>query len=90
MNVQAHLARKRAAAGTGINADQWRDLVAASFNLCCYCGSRLSQPTLDHIESLARGGSHEIDNAAVACRACNCSKSDTRLVVWLARLRQVA
>lgn len=33
-----------------------------------------SYPTLDHIQALAKGGSHTRDNAALACSRCNSRK----------------
>ncbi|MFJ8948007.1 HNH endonuclease [Streptomyces sp. NPDC102395] len=34
------------------------------------------QATLDHLTPTSRGGRHDADNVAVACRSCNSSKQD--------------
>lgn len=70
--------------GTGISSGEIDSLFAASLGICAYCNER-KPLTLDHIEPLAGGGLHEIDNAAAACRSCNAKKNATTLVVWLAK-----
>jgi 5-methylcytosine-specific restriction endonuclease McrA len=77
-------ARKFNAPGRGVTAAQWRQVVADSLGLCAYCNERRPL-TMDHIEPLALGGEHDIDNITAACGPCNYSKCDTPLVVWLAR-----
>ncbi len=42
--------------------------------VCIYCGSA-EDLTIDHLTPLARGGPHQQDNLAVACRRCNSRKS---------------
>lgn len=79
-----HRARKITAPGRGIAPSQWLDILAASLGLCAYCNERRPL-TLDHIEPLALGGEHDVDNAAAACKSCNSSKGDTPLLLWLAR-----
>lgn len=83
-----HNARKRNAPGSGVTAAQWREVLAESLGLCAYCGER-KPLTMDHVEPIALGGAHDIDNIAAACGSCNSSKNDTPLVVWLA-LRALA
>jgi 5-methylcytosine-specific restriction endonuclease McrA len=34
---------------------------------------------IDHVQPLAKGGSHTYDNLRVACAVCNCRKSDLTL-----------
>ncbi len=41
--------------------------------VCIYCGSD-KDLTVDHLVPLARGGPHQQDNLAVACRSCNSRK----------------
>ncbi len=43
---------------------------------CAYCFSLspLEAVTIDHVTPMSRGGSHTIDNIALACRPCNQSK----------------
>ena len=50
---------------------------------CSYCG--LPADTVDHIEPLQGGGDSSSANLTAACRSCNASKSDTPLLIWLAR-----
>lgn len=57
--------------------------------MCHLCGTRMihfsriqdvRQPrgaTIDHILPLARGGSGEVSNLALACRCCNEAKADS-------------
>lgn len=80
----ARRARKVAAPGRGVTGNQWRQISVEALGLCAYCNNDCT-PTLDHIEPLARGGEHDIDNAAAACGACNSSKGDTPLFLWLAK-----
>ena len=48
---------------------------------CAYCGG--SATTFDHVEPLARGGKHHVDNLVPACKPCNFSKNDKPLLVWM-------
>lgn len=46
---------------------------------CYYCGDSLNPWTnfaIDHIRSLARGGTNALPNLAPVCRACNSRKGD--------------
>lgn len=59
-----------------------RNQLAADSPHCAYCGKFLPQEderTLDHVTALARGGTHDPSNAALACRACNAFKRDMSL-----------
>jgi 5-methylcytosine-specific restriction endonuclease McrA len=51
---------------------------------CLYCGDT-KNITIDHIVPLARGGKHEANNLAPACRRCNSSKCDRLLSEWPGR-----
>lgn len=42
-------------------------------------GHASSDLTVDHIVPLAKGGTHDVDNLAVLCRACNSRKHDRLL-----------
>lgn len=48
---------------------------------CAYCGS-LEYIEIDHIVPLSRGGLHEPENLAPACRSCNRSKGAKLLSEW--------
>lgn len=86
-NVRARCAKRRAlqsaAPGRGISPAEWREILAGALGICAYCNER-RRLELDHIEPLALGGEHDVDNAAAACKSCNSSKSDIPLLVWLA------
>lgn len=49
---------------------------------CIYCGAA-ENLTIDHVVSLAIGGTHCEDNLVVACRGCNSSKGAKSLENWL-------
>ena len=65
---------------------------------CFYCGSLLSEMTVDHVEPSATGGTDTLQNLAVACQSCNADKGSKAIELfhpsagraWLERvLRQV-
>lgn len=61
-----------------------RELVIERDGACCrYCGVRSGPFHIDHIEPVARGGSDDLDNLAVACRSCNLSKGAKTPEEWL-------
>jgi 5-methylcytosine-specific restriction endonuclease McrA len=49
--------------------------------VCVYCNSNQALE-LDHIIPLAKGGSCMFNNFVIACKKCNCSKSDRDVFVW--------
>jgi 5-methylcytosine-specific restriction endonuclease McrA len=73
---RAYFARRRAV------MDPREDLVAAYLMLerdpCAYCGG--PGGTVDHIEPLADGGTHTVDNLAGACKRCNGGKCNRSLL----------
>ena len=75
--------RKLNAPGRGVSAEQRQEILDGSLGLCVYCNKR-KKLNLDHIEPLARGGAHDIENVVPACKSCNSSKCDTPLLLWLA------
>ncbi len=54
---------------------------------CVYCGSNIKRE-LGHIVPLAKGGSCMFNNFVVACKKCNCSKSDRDIFYWC-KLREI-
>ena len=76
-------ALKLGAPGNGVTAEQWEKVLADSLGLCAYCNERRVL-TMDHIEPLSKGGAHDASNIAAACNPCNVSKSNHKLLVWLA------
>jgi len=71
----------------GISTREWRDLRDLVFQRdglsCHYCGASEETMHVDHVLPLIRGGSNDIDNLVVACRACNCGKSGRSPEEWL-------
>ena len=55
--------------------------IDAQSPVCSYCAIELSsdQIQLDHVIPLSKGGSHTIDNFAISCKSCNCSKGNKTL-----------
>ena len=81
-------ARKSGAEGSH-TTEEWRGLCADYFGRCAYCSAVIaSEACVDHIVSLRRGGSDAIDNLVPSCRACNSSKCDRPLVVFLATTKR--
>lgn len=78
---------KRRAVERGASADQIDPIAVFERDgwRCHICGTKLkrkdrgttkaSAPELDHIVSLAEGGTHTLSNVACACRKCNLEKS---------------
>lgn len=79
-------ARILGAPGAGVDAEDIAELLSCSAGLCMYCG-RHRTLCLDHIDPMSNGGVHESANLAPCCRACNSSKRDDSLIVWLAKRR---
>ena len=50
---------------------------------CAYCGGPAD--TIDHIDSISRGGSGDWTNLTAACGLCNSSKVDDSLLLFLVR-----
>lgn len=53
---------------------------------CVYCNADLNECVVhvDHIVPLSRGGTNDIDNLALACDRCNCSKAARTPEEWRA------
>lgn len=49
---------------------------------CAYCEKKSRKWHYDHIVPLSRGGSHALDNLALACPQCNLSKNDRTPDEW--------
>lgn len=64
----------------------FEDFVFATYGeRCAYCLTPHPREALklDHVEPLSRGGSNSALNLVPACDACNSSKSDKPLLIWL-------
>lgn len=87
-SVAAYEARRRAvkiaSPGRGVTGKQCKQILAESLGICAYCNERRPL-TMDHIKPLALGGEHDVENIAAVCGPCNSSKSDTPLLLWMAR-----
>jgi 5-methylcytosine-specific restriction endonuclease McrA len=60
--------------GFRVTADEIRKLSMDSGGVCRYCGCS-SKLQIEHVIPVSRGGPHHISNLAMACKACNSSKS---------------
>lgn len=68
--------------GPGLTVREFEELVRAWDAFCSYCGE--PKPlTADHVEPVARGGRHVAENIVQACQACNSSKKDKPLLIFL-------
>jgi 5-methylcytosine-specific restriction endonuclease McrA len=78
--------RKHAMSGSpGVTPLQWAQIKTKHRNCCAYCGKKRPL-TMDHITPLARGGKHEPDNIAPACRPCNSRKHATDPIEYANRI----
>jgi 5-methylcytosine-specific restriction endonuclease McrA len=59
-----------------ITAAQILDLYVKQRGLCAICRKKLTEQHVDHIEPLAKGGAHVINNLQLLCPPCNVRKSD--------------
>lgn len=76
---QRRRARKVAADGEGISADQWQRIIKNQKNTCNMCKKRFCKsriPSMDHIIPISKGGDHDVSNIQALCRSCNSSKSN--------------
>lgn len=61
---------------------------------CEYCGvtmdlnSQWRHPTRDHVVPRSKGGTNAPSNLVRACRACNETKGNNRLLEWVNQLRE--
>lgn len=78
----ARLARKGAAV-EAITVSQWSDVKSSYANMCAYCLDRPVILTMDHVQPLASGGEHVLENIVPSCKSCNCSKSKRSLLMFL-------
>jgi 5-methylcytosine-specific restriction endonuclease McrA len=83
-----HGAKRKAlklnAPGSGITANEWKELKVEHGQRCAYC-NEIKPLTMDHIVPLINGGAHDVSNIVPACRSCNSSKRQTPLLVWMFR-----
>jgi 5-methylcytosine-specific restriction endonuclease McrA len=65
----------------------WR---TKKFAICYWCSVRVFTKTchMDHINPLAKGGSHSIENLCISCQPCNNKKCASDLQTWNSRIEQ--
>jgi 5-methylcytosine-specific restriction endonuclease McrA len=58
--------------------------------VCYWCSTRFSvkKCQVDHINPLAKGGAHTIENLCISCARCNASKCAKELGDWNKRIQQ--
>lgn len=79
--LRAKLRRARSKGAQGNHTEaEWQAVLAEFGGGCAYCPA--TAETKDHVVPLASGGSHDISNIVPACRSCNSSKQDKKLIVW--------
>ena len=74
-NHHRRRAREREAPSTA-TAEQAKAIKAVYRGKCAYCGCRPVKLTIDHVISLAKGGTHTPENLVPACGSCNSKKGD--------------
>jgi len=65
---------------------QW-SLLKDAWGGCAYCGSGSGRLQRDCMLPISRGGRYTLGNVVPACAACNASKCNTELTVWMRRKR---
>ena len=80
--------RQRVKDKSSITSKQMYNWFLEQTYLCSYCGKSCSGNFhIDHIEPLAKGGLHELDNLTISCPSCNQSKHSKPLLLWYATNR---
>jgi 5-methylcytosine-specific restriction endonuclease McrA len=65
-----------------ISLRELAELKATFDGKCAYCLCADAE-AFDHVEPIARGGAHSLDNLVPACTRCNSSKNARTLMQWL-------
>ncbi len=65
---------RKANAGDGYTASEWKKLCAEYNNHCCFPGCESTDLHADHVVPLSRGGAHDISNIQPLCAHHNHSK----------------
>ena len=63
--------------------DQWLEVLEEFGHCCAYCLRHDVKLTMDHIISIAKGGTHTRDNIVPACKSCNSRKKDRPIFYML-------
>jgi hypothetical protein len=91
-------ARRRGAADGLFTAADWLKVLEKGGHRCCYCNKQIEdikkpmkemtseeisrKATMEHVEPVAKGGSHRAENIVAACFPCNSSKSSKSIEEW--------
>jgi|688.fasta_scaffold569873_1 5-methylcytosine-specific restriction endonuclease McrA len=95
-SANRHIRRARKVAATIVDPraiyvweKQWR---AAKRVKCYWCNKRVAgnKAHMDHIQPLARGGAHSIENLCISCQPCNSRKHAKPLPEWNRQIAQPA
>lgn len=65
---------RKAGSGGKVRLRDWRALCERYGNKCLCCGRSDVKLTMDHIQPIARGGAHVIENVQPLCQPCNIRK----------------
>jgi 5-methylcytosine-specific restriction endonuclease McrA len=76
--------KRRSVTGDGVTTTQWYAIRADYGKRCAYCGRAPRTLTQDHVDPLSLGGAHSPENVVPACARCNGSKSNRKLLLWVA------
>ena len=69
--------------GDALWAEMRAQVFARDDYTCRYCGTRGGGLECDHVEPLAKGGTHHPSNLVTACRSCNRSKGAKSPAEWM-------
>ncbi|WP_424809625.1 HNH endonuclease [Rhodococcus sp. 27YEA15] len=67
-----------------LSAEQWSALQSA-WDGCAYCRQSGEPLQRDCVLPISRGGRYTLGNIAPACAACNASKCNSEVTLWLRR-----
>ena len=79
------VAAKRSTASE-LSSKEWLDVVESFNGACAYCLRTDVKVTIDHIQALSRGGTHDVQNVVPACVSCNASKGSRGILRMVNRL----
>jgi len=85
-NQQRRRALKAKATINLAQIQEWMESVKSKSRASCYwCQSLISTKAIhfDHIVALSKGGSHSVENLCVSCAACNLSKHNKPVRIWI-------
>ena len=63
-----------------VTPSEWAAILKSSSGECSYCCATEVPMELEHVIPLSKGGLNSVCNITVACKSCNCSKSNKLLI----------